>query len=217
MKVVTYTSASLIALFPLAEFAPLISLNERKLNKSIGDRYSFGVIPDAAPSQAELAENGLVYESGVHETPEGDVTIARVSAHHDGVVIRASTTQQADAFFDDLQEWLIREWGFRRVPITPLYLSDIVVDFDKPMSNMINKFDEMINIISRNMNKNRQVKSINFQELSVGFETAEGFTPKFSIEHRVGSKPEDGKFFCTAPMETDKHVEALTQIEQLLS
>lgn len=66
MKVVTFSSGTLVSAFPLEAFTPLGMANEREIFAAIGQRYGFGTTPEVS-SYAEL-ESGLAYELGFFAT-----------------------------------------------------------------------------------------------------------------------------------------------------
>ncbi|KAF0142277.1 MAG: hypothetical protein FD153_625 [Rhodospirillaceae bacterium] len=213
VKVVSFTSGVVISLFPMDEFAPLVRLNERQLLDEIGKRYSFGLIPDMRVSRAELGKTGLVFESGAHNTPDGTVTIVSVSIHNDGVIVRAATTKQAERFVGDLKEWLIAERGFRRVSTTSLYLSELVVDFERPLSSTFKNFETISNLVTNKVAEHREVTLSALAGFAIEFVGAAS-PPRFSIERRVGASFGQERYFCSAPLRTEAHVEVLRELEQ---
>ncbi|RYF51369.1 MAG: hypothetical protein EOO38_03420, partial [Cytophagaceae bacterium] len=133
MKIVSYDSGRLVALLSSEAFTPLPFSGPRGVLDIIGQHYSFARTPNLA--QRAEAEDGLTFELGEYKTSKGVATINKLSVFRDGLVVNAPTTEIAEEFFDDLFAWLIAELGFRRVPVKKLYMSELVVDFDKPISS----------------------------------------------------------------------------------
>lgn len=215
MKIISYGSGALIALFPMDAFAPLVSINERNLMDEIRHRYRFGAFPNVMVSQDELGKSGLVFESGEHETPNGSVPVNRLAIHNDGIVVRSSTTERAEGIFEDLKEWLISERNFRRVPINALYTSELVVDFEKPLSKAFKDLNKILDVVTRKMPKNRKLESSHLGGFAIEFESPTK-PPKFLIERRIGVPADQERYFCQAPMPTAAHIGALKEIERLL-
>ena len=219
MNIVAFSSGSFIALFSLEAFTPLGGLNERRTVDSIRERYKFVSSPDMSTSRAGLEQTGIVFEWGVHETAAGQVPISRLSVHNDGVVVRSNKTEHAETFFNDVTSWLIEEHGCRPVLKTsPLYVSEMVVDFAAPISEIISNYEEIVDVLVSSMDKSREVKAAAFSALSFEFSTNDSMsTAKFLIERRVGTTVDDERYFCSAPLTTERHLEVLQKIERLFS
>ena len=218
MNIVAFSSGSFIVLFPLEAFTPVSGLNERRTVDAIRERYKFVSSPDMSSSRAELEQTGIVFERGVHETAAGQVAINRLSVHNDGVVVRSNRTEHAEAFFNDVTSWLIEEHECRQVRQKPLYVSEIVVDFEAPVANMINNSKEIVNLLLSHVDKRREVKAAAFSALSFEFATKDSMAAaKFLIERRVGTTVDDERYFCSAPLTTERHLEVLQEIERLFS
>ena len=218
MNIVAFSSGSFIALFPLEAFTPLGGLNERHTVDAIRERYKFINFPNMSAPRAELEQTGIVFEWGVYETEAGQISINKLSIHNDGVVVRSNKTQHSEAFFNDVTSWLIEEHGCRQARIKPLYVSEIVVDFDVPVANMIDKYEEIANLLMSHVDKSRGVRAAAVNALSFEFLTNDSMTAaKFVIERRVGTSVEDERYFCSAPLTTEHHLEVLKKIERLFS
>ena len=216
MKVIAFSSGTLVSLFPLEAFTPLDGINERQVIDAIGQRYNFGSIPNLS-SRAEVEKAGLVFEFGFFTMDLGDVTINRLSIHNDGVVVRADKTEYAEAVFDDLKNWLIEDYRCRRIISTPLVLSEVVVDFERPVSKVIANYGKIADVILASVNDNRDAIAANFGALVIEFESESTTVPKFIIERREGSSVEDERYFCSAPLTTERHLQVLRELEQLFS
>ena len=214
MKVIAFSSATLLSLFPLEAFTPLGGINERYVIEAIGQRYNFGTSPTLS-SRAELEKTGLVFESGFFVTELGEVIINRLAIHNDGVVVRTNKSEQARAFFDDLTNWLVEHHSCRKITHTPRYLSEVVVDFESPASNMLANYDKIIDIIVSNVSEKRGATGATFGALVIEFVTQSVAMPKFIIERREQSAVEDERYFCSAPLTTDRHLQVLEEIERL--
>ena len=216
MKIIAFSSGILVSLFRLEAFAPIGGLNERQVIGAIAQRYNFGTSPNVS-SREELERNGLVYESGFLETELGEATVHRLSIHNDGVIVRTNKTEHAEAFFDDLTNWLVEGYGCREIRKKSLYSSEIVVEFEKPAKNMVVKFDKLVNIILSSLNENREVSAAAFNGLTIEFESKSASMPKFIIERREGTSLEDECYFCSAPLTTERHLQVLEDMERLFS
>ena len=215
MKVVAFEAGHLNSLFPVEAFAPLSGLNERQLIGAIGQRYSFGSSPNMS-SRAEVQRTGLVFEFGFFATEVGEVTI-HLSIHNDGVVVRANKTEHAEAFLEDMTRWLVSDCGCRKVQTKSFYLSEIVVDFEKPISNALGNYDKWADLLLSTVSENREARAVAFNSLSMEFVTSAGVIPRFFIERRIGTTVQDERYFCSAPLTTERHVAVLEEMEHLFS
>lgn len=216
MKIISFSSGTLLSLFPLEAFTPVGGLNERQVVSAIGQRYNFGTFPNLS-SRAELEKDGLVYELGFFKTKSGEATIHRLSVHNDGVMVRANKTGHAEAFFADLTDWLVQHCGCRRIDKKSLYLSEVVVEFEKPAANMFAKYSKIADVILSGVNEHRDVSAAAFNALTIEFPSRSEVIPKFIIERREGASLEDERYFCSAPLATERHLQVLEEIERLLS
>lgn len=216
MNIVTFASGHLVSLFSVEAFAPVTGLNERLLIGAIRERYKFGSSPNIS-SIADVQRTGLEFQFGAFETEAGEITIQSLSFHNDGVVVRTNKTGHAEHFFGDLIEWLINDFGCRRVPIKPLYLSEIVVNFDRPMANLLKKYDRLLNLVFSSIDENRAAISSAFSSLSIEFVGSAGEIPRFVIERRQGTAMKEERYYCSAPLKTEDHLKVLEEIEGLIS
>ena len=217
VNIVALSSGTLVSLFPLEAFTPLGGVNEWSIMDATRWRYNFARSPDLSLPREELRQNGLVFDLGALETEAGEISINNLSIHNDGLVIRANTTEHAEQFFNDFITWLVKDYGCRNVASKMLYASDVVVDFEWPAANVINNYHNIANIVLSNINENREADSAAFSGFSIEFVTRSATMPKFTIERRLGSSVEDERYFCSAPLTTERHIQVLEEIEQLFS
>lgn len=215
MKIVTFSAGNLAALFRVEAFAPVSGLNEREMLGAIRERYNFGTAPNMS-SRAEIQQTGLVFDLGFFNAKDGEITIHNLSIHNDGVVVRTNRTEYAEAFFDDLTTWLIHEYSCRRVPTQSRYLSEIVVEFEQPIANALNNYNELTSLILSSVTENREAAAAALNSLSIEFVSGADAIPKFVIERREGTTIEDKRYFCSAPLTTEQHLKVLEAIERLL-
>ncbi|WP_176342372.1 hypothetical protein, partial [Oceanibaculum nanhaiense] len=97
----------------------------------------------------------------------------------------------------------------------------IVVEFEKNIENLFVNFSTISGIVGESMKYTpHKNENIGFIRFAIGADNTKiaGLNPvPFTIERRVGSPFEHNRFFCEAPLPTDKHVKALEAIETRLS
>lgn len=221
MKIVAYANARAVCLFPIEEFAPLAGTSERTMLMHIAARYKFTRTPDLGMSREELEKKGLVFDHGeLMGMAEQPIQIHQMSIYRDGVVVSAPTTDAATIVFNDAHDWLVAEFGFRAVAPTRLYLSEVVVDFERPLSKLFKDFAKVQELAMRHVvEDSREAENVAIESLDFKYWLRGSGTdiPRFIIDRRAGAGPEQERYFCSAPLQTKHHVEVLADIEKLLS
>jgi hypothetical protein len=213
MKVVSYTTGKTVALFPLEAFLPIDRPPEPELLRQIGERYEFLRTPDLAAGRAEITDAGLLYETGIHN----GINIYTLSVHSDGIVVNAARTDQTDAFLVDLMEWLIQEKQFRAVPFKRVYVSEIVVDFEKPLEKLLVASKLLNEIATRHLPEDgRTITGGKLARIDIAYNPLPE-APRFVLDKRINSEFGAERYIAHAPMQTAHHVEALRDVERLLS
>ncbi|MFN4184012.1 MAG: hypothetical protein ACK4M6_04445 [Hyphomonas sp.] len=216
MKIVAFDSGTLVALFSLEAYTPLRFVGQRALLELIGNVYKFAGRPALTATVDELQQKGFEFLNGELELNGETVPVRRLSIHNDGIVLVASTTDDADRIFDHLQTWLKTEGAFRDVPVSRLYLSELVVDFEHSPAKLMKHYEALECLATKHMSAdNRPFKKAGFSHFSIEFVAEAGFCPRFSIERRTGSSLEQERYYCAAPLRTEHHIEALEDIEKL--
>ncbi len=221
MRIIAYESSRATLLFPLEEVVPIGGANGRQLVDEIKERYQFLRMPDLATIRPqEGAQQGYKFEAGRFE----NANIIEFSIFTDGLVGTASTTEIAEAFLNDLVQWIRERFGFREFTVEPrrLYHSQVVVEFDHKLSNLIPKFQGIISCITARLSPIYKIDTL--VDLSrIDFEwdktvvTLPVPVPRFIIERRVGTPFDRERFFSSAPMKTSDHVQVLEEIERFAS
>jgi hypothetical protein len=222
MRIISYDSARVTSLFPLEEISPKRS-NIYNIVEKIGGRYSFAKRPDFSLPRTELDKTGLRFESGSFRFGDSDTPISDCTAFSDGIVINAQTTEVAEAFWNDLSDWLRKENNFRDFTITPTlrFISQLVVEFDGSINNILIEYGNISSIVSDAVSEIYEDKiEMEFARFDLDFDKigrkSHHVIPKFSIERRVNVAFERSRYMCNAPIRTRNHVEILEKIERLL-
>lgn len=187
----------------------------------IGSRYNFTRLPTITTSE-DLAKNGLPFGGGQFAINGAVVSIADFIVYSDGIVAIAEKTEWAEAFLENLFQWLNDEFGFREISsgIRKLYASTLIVDFESPLSRLLSGHALISDLISsRTITIMPNFRPMQFSRLDfeVDKTTLEGQValPKFILERRAGVSFSQERYFSIAPMHTASHIEVLTEIERL--
>ena len=169
-----------------------------------------------------MDKKGLRFGLGRFEIDGAQVGISDFLIYTDGIVAIAQKTEWAEKFLEDIVGWVKSEFGFRDVVtgIRKLYVSTLIVDFDRPLSRLLSGYERISEIISsRAITILPEKRPLQFSRLDfeVDKKTVEGqiALPKFVLERRAGVSFSQNRYYCLAPMQTTTHIEVLTEIEKL--
>ena len=98
-----------------------------------------------------------------------------------------------------------------------LYLSEVIVEFEIPLANALNNYEKIKNLILANVNEYMETTAAEFNAFSVELFANSNTLPKFIVERRLGTSVKDQRYFCSAPLTTERHIQVLAEIEHLLS
>jgi hypothetical protein len=224
LRIISFDSARVTWLFPIEEFAPAATSNPGVVLAGIATRYNFTRTPTIT-TREDMANNGLVFGLGHFQFNGETVGITDFIIYNDGIVAISQKTEWAEAFLEDLFNWVKENFGFRDLSsgIRKLFTSTLVVDFDSPLSGLISGYDALSGIItSRTMTIMRDRKPMQFSRLDFEvdkrtLDSGQVALPKFILERRPGVGFEQERWFSIAPMHTAQHVEVLAEIEVLAS
>jgi hypothetical protein len=223
MRVVAFDSARVTVLFPFEEVIPLGGIAAPGMVNEVISRYNFAKGPDLGLPREELQKTGLKYENGSYNAQNRPVPIVSFVIYSDGVVVDASKTEDAEEFWDDLCRWMISEKKFRDFTIAPSrrFLSQIIIEFDKPLSKLIGGFEFLTRTVSDKLDAiyDTQIK-LGFARVDLEFdrisERSSLIIPKFIIERRANIPFSRERYFCAAPLRSKDHVEVLQKLEDTI-
>jgi hypothetical protein len=224
VRIINYEDARVTALFPLEEMMPLGPTDGRDNLNQIKTRYEFLKVTDlTTTSREEIEKNGIRMEGGRFSFEGQTVVIGSLAIFLDGIVVTANRTEYGEAMIHDLLEFSQDRLGFRK-PITAprfLFLSQIVVEFEIRLANLISKYSAISDLITRELVPIYQNKEpVNFCRVDFELEKKaipSGITaPRFVIERRANIPFERERYFCGAPLRTAAHLRVLEEIEKLL-
>jgi hypothetical protein len=223
MKIVAYEGARVTALFPLEETVPLNGGESREILAKVKARYNFAKATDPATvPREEIAKNGYKLETGTISHGNQTAEIGGLGIYSDGIVVNGINTDDCEFLIRDLIDFARAQLGFRSPLTEPSfhYLSQIIVEFDKPMDRLISHFSVISNAIAREVDAAAN-QPIAFTRIDLSWDKktfpAIAVVPKFIIERRANIAYEKERYFCGAPMKTEAHLRILEQIESLLS
>lgn len=223
MKLIGYELGRVAALINEEEWRPRY-LGVSEIIGLIQKRYQFIYPPKVSAPWEEVSKNGIKFGHGTFNYQNTIVPIQEVAFFNDGIVVSALTTQDSETWLADLFSWAATDLGIRDLTNVGrrTFLSRIVVEFDKPANNLVNKFDSYANILASLMQETYQ-NDFKMQLRTLGFHYDQLEMPEwikvtyFSIDRRSNHKYEENRFHSESPFRTADHIKALESLEALLN
>jgi hypothetical protein len=219
MKLINVEIARATWLFPLAELNPTGKSSSPAFS-SIAQRYAFAKAPKHV-MDVDPQDQALTFEAGHFKNRDGVVINVKLKIFNDGVVADCwSSTRDAEDFLQDTMKWMGNEFGFTLPPdrnITPLYISQLVVTTDKELLNINPQLKAFCEFLAA---KTGPRSKEGFDVATIGFWSLDRGNPlapaAFKFERKAGTFPIDKRFWTTAALQTEAHMEVLNELERLL-
>lgn len=217
MKVTAVLLARLSAWLEIAELTPRNEISTPQLVERLRERYSFRVGPQT-PEQFDISKEGLNFADG----QLNEINVLRLSLYLRGIIVETrSSTDDSEAFLSDLLGWINGLTGAETVRvIRRLYVSHLIFETDKGVALLNHRLAELGRWAAEKISERMETKLPAFEVcgLQFGFdELTYRFPPgRISVERREESPFPDNKYFSSAPLQTDDHVEFLKRFEAIV-
>ncbi|HEV2424991.1 MAG TPA: hypothetical protein VGZ29_09210 [Terriglobia bacterium] len=214
---------SAVTLARLFAFVEPIDLNPRgrayypQLVQALVERYGFLKYPKTAEEFDET--KGVTFEMG----RAGDVTIDKIQIFPQGIVVdTASSTSDSEQVLHEALMWLSETHGLsydpamisRRAYVSQLtFHSEIDMgSLNAALSGIAERISERVpQFFGREVTYQATAVTISYDALTVKQAPA-----IFNIERRVETPFAEKKYFSTAPLPTDEHIDMLEDFENEL-
>jgi hypothetical protein len=222
MEVVSYDTGRVTWLFPTEEFVPLGGADGILIIQKIAERYRFKNFPDN-PNREEVDKNGLKFSVGMFESEANAGTIGEFILYNDGIVAVSNTTERSAAFLDDIVDFVIREFKFRRPisPIKKISVSIMTVEFEKSVADMLANQAALTSLIGSYLNAPQGtshdvvVTRIEFSLDDPAAGSNVNARPKLILESRALVPLARHRYYSNAALQTLDHVDLLSKIEKM--
>jgi hypothetical protein len=220
MNLIATESSQVLHLFPMEEVRPLSGVHLPTLIQRITERYLFATRPNDI---IEATKSGVKFSTGRLDTNGSQIAITQLDIYHDGLVVIARTTDDALAVMYDLMAWAKREFNFRDhiTPPRTSFTSTVVVDFATSIEAAFQNFQTITGIMNAAHEAAYGTRlELNAARIAVMVDplTLPPFTnTNFMIERRTGHPYRDNRYFCTAPLPTQVHLQMLEALEKTLT
>lgn len=220
MEIVSFDTGRVTWLFPTEEFVPLAGADGMSIIHKIAERYEFRN-PPANPTREEIDKNGLRFSAGVFEFEGKRAAISEFVLYNDGIVAVANTTERSSAFLNDIVEFVISKFQFRR-PISPIkkvYVSIITVEFDNSVASLFDKYAGLMSLVAGYLNAPLgTLHRVAVTRLDFSLDDASvslSARPKLILESRASVPLARRRYFSNAALHTKDHLELLGKIEEM--
>jgi hypothetical protein len=217
MEIVSLESGRVTWLFPVEEIIPLGGADGPNIVATLTARYRF-THPPANPTREEIEKNGLKFLAGQFDYGDGIANIIEFTVFNDGIVAVSTSTERAEAFLQDIYEFLVAEFKFRPITsrIKKIDLSSIVVELRASLNGLIkgHKTDRIAEHLNSIDDSDFPVELVRIDfALNKDPEFRPPHIPRLTIEKRANSAFSQNRYYSVAPLSTEKHLEILQLIE----
>lgn len=218
MNLLSINLARSIWLAPIIDFNPRGIRLDNILFPFLIDIYKFKKYPSLTehldPSKGILFEEGefLIdeksYPIGINLTiyPDGFVVDTRSSTNHSDAFLENTFNEFSKIFKMRAYQSIIRE---------KLYVSEVYVSTEKSLEILNPKLKLISKYLSQNVEKDKtfQVGGISFWPDQIAKQNPRAF----SFERTLNTPFSENRYFSAAALPTDKHLELLDKLEDILS
>ncbi len=222
MRVIGPEGGRLIVPFSPEEVRPDSGIDTAEFVRAAGDRYSFVTRPNLVDLKGDFST--LEFKTGAISKGSKKISIATLSVLLNGIVIDATTTEDAELFYEDILDWASGAFGLRRPRTEPkkFYISNVIVEFDAAFETAIPAFRKILAIVNSALREYARVKiDANLTRLSFSCDPQElppnTIRPDFIIERRAGAPYDFNRYFCAGPLPTRTLIAKLEEIEGALT
>lgn len=218
MKLIGYMDASARARGLSADLGSA-TVGWAEITRAIRARYGFRGYPMEGVPRPDGPRR---FEAGVFCRGEGAFRFAGLELGASGVMVRATTTDEADLVLDDLGAFLAREFGLRksRDAFPRAYSSRVFVEFETDFERRFAKFEEIGQAWSR---AQPNLSSVALCRLEFGGSLCErddaasaADSASLLIERRPSQFGSRDRFCCSAPLATTEHLRLLAEVEAIV-
>ncbi len=181
--------------------------------------YKFKKYP-ATNDEFDLAK-GIKFESGEYKTENGEVIIINLTVYNDGIIADSRhSTKESDKFLNEMLTHVSANYNlpdYRKIIRRKGYLSNVYVTTDKALEMLNPKLKRLSDYISNNFS---DPPDTHYELGTISFWPEQGTSamrlPLFTFERAANVPFSENRYFSSAGLQTDKHIEALNKLEKIL-
>lgn len=215
MQIVAYINAPILQNVSTEEFLPIGHNSIQFFGPAIAERYNFQAHGEPEGGSSYIFQNGrFIFE-------EIDTPILSMDFQGDKMVAMCSTTPQGLAFLDDMTEFLVSTFKFRRPKrnVISLLSSAIVVDFGTNVLAQLSGVAKIHSLMNSRISGMLEGGTLEAQSLKfagrVQLNNQKAAGISYTLEERIGRPPGTNWLFSYAPLSSETHVEFLNELSEL--
>lgn len=217
MKLLAVRLARTIWLFPRYFLNPK-GADTRPVLEAIKAKYNFLKTPLDIPVPAS---GDMKFEFGSFAAKNGAVTITAMTLHADGLVVDTrSSTDDGDAFLEDVIAWVSKDYGlpsYNDLPIKRLYASELNLTLDKTPKIFDTKMASFLSEANSILGQDRGGKA-EFVGFQVGPDpTLTDKAAPFRFEREINTAFEENRYYSFSPTGTAVHFKLLELLEKAIT
>ncbi len=187
--------------------------------KPLVEQYKFVKVPQGLEDWDD--SKGITFRHGKFHSKGKDVVIDSFQVFNNGLMVDTrQDNEEAERFIDDVIEWGVKTYGLA-IPedqlIEKIYLSNLEVTLDKPLSDHVPVSKRLGTEISRYLTeygiKHEPYEAtgyaLNFDKMSL----PNSVLANFSLQRREGIPFSSGIYFSSAPLKTQDHIALLKTLD----
>jgi len=200
------------------EFNPRNSVSIPEFTKAMVNRYGLLKFPKTVEDYDFT--KGIVFEAG----KASNVNIESIGLYHRGVVIETrSSTSDCELVLSDLTAWVQELFGIDYTPVSEprkFFFSELsfhsnveLLSCHKALSAAASRISEIVSAGSH--------QQLDFEPTGItllpDMEKTKFQASSFRIERLAETPFEEGKYFSSAPLPTEEHLNILVEFEKAIS
>ena len=219
MNVIGFDSGRVTLLLDILELSPSAGLYAVELIAAIREKYQFAVLPKL-PTQDTQPQQVLRFEHG--RSNSGYISAFEI--HPQGLVVQSVDTRVCDEFLDDIFAIGAEQFGIRQPSqhARKLYASGFVAEFENDIAGLISKWKNLSALANSYLQRLYELDvTIDLTRISLRPDPERlphrivGLLADFTLERRVYVPYSSQRFYSTAPLPTDQHIEFLKALDAL--
>lgn len=220
MKLLSVQRARSIWLVNLVDLNPH-GRNVFSLIAPVIAKYKFVQFP-AKPEELDLSKGINFVGGSFQKDPQNDIAID-LTVFNDGFIADTrSSTVDSDAFLDGFFSWISKEFGlvpYKEILRSRVYVSELWVKTDKSLNALNPKLENFAKRLT-SLIVGHKHHHILFETYGISLWTNPTITippSPFKFERAEGVPFNENRYYSTAPLQTDVHLELLEELENILS
>ena len=185
----------------------------------IKEKYQFAIAPKN-PLDFDDTKS-LSFKSGTFVNARGVPVVVGLQIYKDGLVVDTlSSSDDSTEFLEKTSKWLNDQFGLSLPPnVRKAYVSQIDFESDVSLMTLNPRFSQFLKLLEKHY-KPSDGKLRQFELTSVNCWTEDtnqaGAPAPFKFERKIGPPFSSNHYFSQAPLETEPHIQLLTEFEQML-